>query len=301
MRFDQYHSHTNEIDLRGEIGRLHYFAPTELDEALDRLSAGQVRIVAGGTDFYPSRAEGAPQTDLLDITRIAGLRGITRNDTGWRIGAATRWSDIVQADLPRAFAGLQAAAREVGGIQIQNAGTVAGNLCNASPAADGVPPLLTLEAQVEVASTNGLRTLPLTDFITGVRRTALTGDEMVTALMLPDPPAGAVGSFEKLGARRYLVISITMTAALIALDDTGRIAHARIAVGACSATAQRLHRLEAELIGRAPDAAVVTPDHLRPLGPIDDVRASGAYRLDAVAEQCLRAIKTAGGSDGPAG
>lgn len=280
---------------------MRYLAPTELSEALDALAAGGARIVAGGTDFYPSKPQGALQTDLLDITRIGGLRGIRREDGHWRIGAATRWSDITRLQLPPAFAGLQAAAREVGSIQIQNAGTVAGNLCNASPAADGVPPLLTLDAQVEITSIRATRSLPLSDFITGVRATALEPGEMVTAVLIPAPPDNATGSFEKLGARRYLVISITMTAALIALDDDNRIAEARIAVGACSPVAQRLTALEQELTGKTIAEVDVRDAHLAPLTPIDDIRGSAAYRADAVAEQILRAIHKAGGSDGRSG
>ncbi|MBO9448851.1 xanthine dehydrogenase family protein subunit M [Tropicibacter sp. R16_0] len=277
---------------------LDYFSPTTLDDAFDRLSARNVDIVAGGTDFYPARPQGPLKTDLLDVTRIAGLSGITKTQDGWRIGAATRWSEVFRTDLSAAFEGLQASAREVGSLQIQNAGTVAGNLCNASPAADGVPPLLTLDAQVEIGSARGTRTVDLADFITGVRKTDLQDDELVTAILLPDPPSNARGAFEKLGSRRYLVISITMTASVIGLDADGRIDHARIAVGACSPVAQRLTALENDLLGKTVDQVEVTEAHLAPLSPIDDVRGSGEYRLDAVAEQCLRAIKQAGGKNG---
>ncbi len=277
---------------------LDYFSPTTLDDALDRLSARNVHIVAGGTDFYPARPQGPLKSDLLDVTRIAGLSGITQTADGWRVGAATRWSEIFRADLPTAFTGLQAAAREVGSLQIQNAGTVAGNLCNASPAADGVPPLLTLDAQVEIGSARGTRAIALSEFITGVRRTDLQNDELVTAILLPVPPTHVRGAFEKLGSRRYLVISITMTAAVIGLDTEGRIDHACIAVGACSPVAQRLTTLECDLLGKTLDQVEVTEAHLASLSPIDDVRGSGEYRLDAVAEQCLRAIKRAGGENG---
>ncbi|SPJ29267.1 FAD binding domain-containing protein [Falsiruegeria mediterranea] len=277
---------------------LDYFSPTTLDDAFDRLSAHNVNIVAGGTDFYPARPQGPLKSDLLDVTRIAGLSGITKTQDGWRIGAATRWSEVFRTDLPAAFAGLQASAREVGSLQIQNAGTVAGNLCNASPAADGVPPLLTLDAQVEIGSARGTRTIDLSDFITGVRKTDLHNDELVTAILLPELPMNARGAFEKLGSRRYLVISITMTASVIGLDANGRIDHARVAVGACSPVAQRLTALESDLLGKSLDQVEVTEAHLAPLSPIDDVRGSGEYRLDAVAEQCLRAIKQAGGENG---
>ncbi|MCE8539615.1 FAD binding domain-containing protein [Ruegeria pomeroyi] len=272
-----------------------YHAPASLKEALDRLAERDMRVVAGGTDVYPTQGAAPFGGDILDLTRIAALQGISRAAEGWRIGATTTWTQIARADLPPAFDGLRAAAREVGSIQIQNAGTVAGNLCNASPAADGVPPLLTLEARVELTSTTGQRVLPLAEFLTGVRRTALQPGELVSALLLPDPPAHARGAFVKLGARRYLVISIAMVAVVIGCDAQGWIDHACVAVGACSPVAQRLSALERDLIGQRPENAQVTDDHLTPLSPIDDVRGSAGYRLDAVAEQITRAIRAAGG------
>jgi CO/xanthine dehydrogenase FAD-binding subunit len=274
---------------------LSYHRPHHLNAALDIAADPAHRIVAGGTDFFPSAQQGQMAPLILDITAIPALAGIARTDAGYRIGAAVRWSDVAKADLPAAFDALKQAALQVGSLQIQNAGTLAGNICNASPAADGVPPLLTLDAEVEVASAaRGVRQLPLRDFITGVRQTALAADEIVTALIIPTPPAGAVSRFEKLGSRTYLVISIAMVSALIARDAAGRIAVARIAVGSCSAVAQRLSALEADCLGKPPSKVVITPKHLAPLSPIDDVRGTAQYRREAVAELCLRAIRGAG-------
>jgi CO/xanthine dehydrogenase FAD-binding subunit len=205
---------------------------------------------------------------------------------------------VIRADLPPAFDGLKAAAREVGSIQIQNAGTIAGNLCNASPAADGVPPLLTLGARVELASTQGTRQMALSDFLKGPRQTARMPGEVLTALLIPDLPATAQGAFLKLGARQYLVISIAMVAALVTVAD-GRITQAAVAVGSCSATAQRLPALEADLMGQTPAAilaagpAFITPAHLAPLSPIADVRGSAEYRTEAAATLCARALALA--------
>jgi CO/xanthine dehydrogenase FAD-binding subunit len=221
---------------------------------------------------------------VLDITAIEGLGGITQEATGWRIGATTTWSELLDTPLPLLFDGLKQAAREVGGRQIQNAGTLAGNLCNASPAADGVPPLLALDAEVELAGRAGARRLPLSSFIIGNRRTALAPGELMVAIYVPNRTHEARSAFLKLGARRYLVISIVMAAATLEIDG-GRIAAARVAVGACSAVAQRLPLLEAALAGAPLDrrlANLVDAAHLAPLSPIDDVRGSAAYRRDAV-------------------
>jgi CO/xanthine dehydrogenase FAD-binding subunit len=237
-----------------------YFAPRTLDEALILLDSENPVVLAGGTDVFPAR-DRAPLVDsFLDITRVADLRGLAWSEDGLRIGATTTWTDILRADLPAAFDALRAAAREVGSVQIQNSGTVAGNLCNASPAADGIPPLLTLDAEVELASSQGTRRLPLQDFVLGPRHTALRPGELCVALHLPRPPAHARSAFEKLGARKYLVISIAMTAVVIGLDREDRIDLARVAVGACSGVAQRLPALEAALLGQRPDRIDIAPD-----------------------------------------
>ena len=260
-----------------------YRRPAALEEALAALAEPHT-VLAGGTDFYPARVGRAIDENVLDITGIAGLGGIAATAKGWRIGATTRWSELIDADLPPLFDGLKRAARDVGGRQIQNAGTVAGNLRNASPAADGVPPLLALDAEVEIASRRGLRRIALGAFITGNRRTVLAPDELVTAVLVPRVDHPARSAFAKLGARRYLVISIAMAAATLEVDG-GRIVRARVAVGACSAVARRLSALEQDLGGAPIDRSLVErvgPVHVAPLAPIDDIRGSAAYRQDAV-------------------
>ncbi|WP_417208405.1 FAD binding domain-containing protein [Antarctobacter sp.] len=253
--------------------------PESLDAALALLAQGGV-LLAGGTDVYPALRDGAPPAQMIDVTRVDGLRGITRKDGLWRIGGATTWTDILRADLPDCFNGLKLAAREVGSVQIQNAGTVAGNICNASPAADGVPPLLTLNAEVEIAGARGVRHVPLAGFITGPRQTDLRAGEIVTALRIPDAPGQA--AFQKLGARKYLVISIAMVAVVVDAPD-GRIDRAAVAVGACSPVARRLPALEAALVGAsANDLSSICATAPIDLSPIDDVRASAAYRHEAV-------------------
>jgi CO/xanthine dehydrogenase FAD-binding subunit len=275
-----------------------YLRPHSLEEALGALQR-PLTVLAGGTDFYPARVGRAIDEDVLDLGAIADLRGVARGPAGWRLGATTTWSELIAADLPPLFDGLKQAAREVGGRQIQNAGTIAGNLCNASPAADGVPPLLTLDAEVEIASRAGTRRVALQHFITGNRRTVLMPGELVVAIHVPEPahlacsaPAReARSAFAKLGARRFLVISIVMAAATLEIAER-RIVGARVAVGACSAVAQRLPALEAALAGTPLDAALgarVEPGHLAPLAPIDDVRGSAAYRSD-VALTVLRRL-----------
>ena len=273
-----------------------YLRPTSQSEALAALAQGKLIVLAGGTDYYPSRVGHAPSDDILDISAIAALRGIQDEGSHWRIGATTTWSDLVAATLPPLFDGLRLAAREIGGVQIQNAGTVAGNLCNASPAADGVPPLLALDARVEIVDTNASTSLALADFILGNRKTALRPDQLLTAILIPKPPRPARSHFIKLGARKYLVVSIAMAAATLEVE-AGLVSAARVAVGACSPVAQRLPLLESALIGQHCDAHLGSHAHTRhlaPLAPIDDVRASREYRREAALQLVRRVLNHLG-------
>lgn len=273
-----------------------YHRPRELGDALAVLREGAITVIAGGTDYYPARVERPANEDLLDITAISALRRIDITPTHFRIGAGVTWTDLIRADLPPCFDGLKLAAREIGGVQIQNAGTLAGNVCNASPAADSMPNLLALDTEVELASTQGQRRLNLGEFVTGNRKTLRRPDELVTALLIPRGLEASRSSFVKLGARRYLVISIVMLAAVMEKQE-GKVAAARIAVGACSEVARRLPALERALLGRPWDrtlAAVIEPSHLAGLSPIDDVRAGAAYRRDAAQVLLRRALETLG-------
>ena len=274
---------------------LHRFErPQTIAEAARLLASGPWAVLAGGTDLYPAHVGRKVAAPLLDITAIAGLRGIRRDDRGWAIGATTTWTDVVRAELPPLFAALKAAAREVGGVQIQNTGTVAGNVCNASPAADGTPVLLALGASVVLRSERGERELPLDEFVLGSRRTARAADELVVAVRIPARSARARSAFAKLGGRRYLTISISTVAVVVDSDGAGAIAEAGVAVGSCSAVARRLPELEARLLGAAAGtdlARLLDPADLAPLAPIDDLRGSAAYRGDATATLVRRALR----------
>jgi len=279
----------------GKAGVIRYAKPATLDEALTLLDETSWRVLAGGTDFYPAQGSRPIRENILDINGIGTLRGVVEEDTHWSIGARTTWTDIIRQPLPSAFDGLKQAASEVGSPQIQNVASVAGNLCNASPAADGVPALLVLDAEVELRSTGGTRYLPLADFILGNRRTARRPDELVTAVRVPKASAAGSSAFVKLGARRYLVISIAMAAIRLTVEDR-IIRHAAIAVGACSAVATRLPHLEQALAGQRLDGPlgdIVETAAMPQLVPIDDVRGSAAYRLDAAREIVARAVQAA--------
>jgi CO/xanthine dehydrogenase FAD-binding subunit len=269
-----------------------YERPPRLADALELLDARTYTLLAGGTDFYPARVGRAISEDILDLAAIADLRGIAEEPAYWRLGALTTWSDLIAARLPPLFDGYKLAAREVGGVQIQNGGTLVGNLCNASPAADGTPNLLALDAIVELQSARGLRRVAASQFVLGNRRTQCDNDEIVTAILVPKPRFPARSHFLKLGARRYLVISIAMVAAVIEEARDGTIHSARIAVGSCSAVPQRLPSLESALAGkpRSTCASLVRLEHLAGLSPITDVRATAEYRREAALELVRRTL-----------
>lgn len=278
-----------------------YARPDTLPAALRLLATGAWQVLAGGTDIYPNAGQ-TLKGRVLDLSGLAELSGI-RSQSGvalgqgpvLRIGAATTWASLATASLPKALAALQEAARQIGGRQIQSAGTLGGNLCNASPAADGVPALLILDAEVELVSAAGTRHLPLARFLQGPRRTDLRPDEVMTAILIPSLGQAGRSAFVKLGARRHLVISIAMAAARVVVMD-GRVDQVALAVGACSAVAARLPRVEAALTGLPAAGAV---DRILPgdvgvaLSPIDDVRATADYRAEAAVELVRRALAEA--------
>jgi CO/xanthine dehydrogenase FAD-binding subunit len=270
-----------------------YLRPLSVEDAVIMLAAHGGRILAGGTDFFPRLGETPVRGPIVDISGLKDLSDISVTPEEVRIGACTTWRTVANAALPRCFDALKAAACEVGSIQIQNTGTVGGNLCNASPAADGVPPLLVLDADVELTSHRGTRRLPLRDFMTSYRKTALRADEILTGVIVPRTIDGP-SVFMKLGARRYLVISISMVAAIVEADANQKITQVRVAVGACSAVAQRLPTLEDQLRGapaRPGLGALVALDHLSLLSPVDDLRGTAAYRLHATLTLVRRALE----------
>jgi len=284
-----------------------YLRPRTLADALAGLADPKLNppgskddrltVLAGGTDFYPAQTarrawlEETPQ-NVLDIWGIDELRRIRRSSEGTTFGALSTWTDISEAELQPAFHALKSAAHDVGGRQVQNRGTIGGNICNASPAADGVPPLLALDASVEISSVRGQRTLPLGAFITGNRRTALAPDELVTAVHVPPQSDEGRSVFLKLGARSYLLISIVSVAAVISCGGDGRISEAAIAVGACSAVPVRLAALEENLRGRVPREVepLIHSIVASALSPIDDVRGTATYRRHAAAVLIRRAL-----------
>ncbi|MCS6764658.1 MAG: FAD binding domain-containing protein [Candidatus Protistobacter heckmanni] len=162
-----------------------YLRPTSLAQALRSLDVQTIDILAGGMDYYAARVGRPIAAPMLDVSAVAEMRGIAAMDGGWRIGAGATWTDVAQADLPPLFDGLKDCALKVVGIQVQNWGTVGGNLCNASPASDGVLALISLGTRVTFDSAAGERIMLLEDIILGKRRTQRHPNELLTEIFIP--------------------------------------------------------------------------------------------------------------------
>ena len=260
-----------------------YYRPENINDAITTLSKGELTIAAGCTDLFPKTQEDSLGRNILDISAIKSLKSITIEKEFRRIGSGVTWTDLENEKLPNCYDMLKECSLQVGSRQIQNLGTIGGNLCNASPASDGVPCLLSLDASVELISTNGKRILKLDDFIKGSRNTELKKNEILSAILIPEKAERGHSSFVKLGARKYLVISIAMVACKINLDGD-IISDIAISIGSCSAVARRLGELENTLIGKNVNSDLTQDiynfDYKNHISPINDIRGTDAYRLE---------------------
>ncbi|MBG0790231.1 MAG: FAD binding domain-containing protein [Desulfovibrionaceae bacterium] len=273
--------------------------PATVEAAQDALrSAPDARVMAGGTDLLVKRRAGAsmPET-LVCLEKVAGLAGIEELDGRIRINAATPMADILESGLIRERLPLLAGAAKVfASPLVRNMATLGGNVCTASPAADTLPPLHVLGAEVEIASVQGTRRMPIAEFITGPGKTALAPGELLTAVTMPVPDGGAVQHFEKVGKRKAMAIAVVSMAALLRVE-AGVIAEARLAWGSVGPTIIRCPEAEALFTGRAP--TLETFRHagkcvMRAVRPISDVRASADYRRQVAANLLLRLAERSG-------
>jgi CO/xanthine dehydrogenase FAD-binding subunit len=264
-----------------------YLAPRRLDEALQVMADGDATLLCGGTDLAPQTESGTRQykSKLLNIRRIEELGGIAAKGGEIRIGATTTVSEIrrsaVLADIAPV---LVQAAERFASEQIRNAASVGGNICNASPAGDMIPPLLVLGAAVELACWQGgavqTRRVPLEQFFVRPGRTVMRAEELLTAVVFDRPQADFVARFRKSGPRPALEIS-TVSVALGARLAGGRLSDVRVAMGSVAPTPLRARHVEAALEGKPLDAATIAAAvaaTAQDAKPIDDVRASAWYR-----------------------
>jgi CO/xanthine dehydrogenase FAD-binding subunit len=266
-----------------------YVRPRDLDEALAaRAAHPDWMLLAGGTDLMVTANHRPVPAGIIDLWRLPGLGTITASDRSITIGAGATWYEVenhpavLEKWLP-----LSLAAREIGALQIQMRGTLGGNVGNSSPVGDSLPVLLALDAQLELASVRGRRTVPYSQFCTGYRKTVLAPDELIVSATLAAPSASTHTLWRKVGTRRAQSISKVMGAAAITIDG-GVVSSARVALGAVADRPIRIAAVEDAVRGLTPGkAADAARAALRTaIKPIDDVRSTATYRHE-VAENLV--------------
>ena len=264
--------------------------PRTLVEALAmRVKYPEARVLAGGTDLMVELDVGqnVPAV-VLDIWGVDdGLRGVRETAGGIRIGALTTYTEMLdEAVVREGTPSLAEAARTIGAFQIQNRGTLGGNIANASPAGDTLPVLMSLDAEVELTSAARGRRRVGTEFLfTGYRQIDMAPDELVTAIFVPHLHAADRVHYRKVGTRLAQAISKVVLGARVRLEG-GVVTEARVAFGSVAATPVRCSQVEAALVGRGVDPEVVRL-LAEDITPIDDIRSTAEYRL-RVAANVLR-------------
>lgn len=278
-----------------------YFAPTSVSEAVAQLQqhAGQARVLAGGTDLFLRMRHRALMPDvIIDIKRISDLSTLQYSpEQGLQIGAAVTHTSVAgHADVQQHYGALAEAASWVGSRQTRNRGTVVGNLCNASPAADTAPALFAYNAKVNIAGPNGTRDVDIAAFCQGPGQTALDPAEMVTGLTLPPVPGAQGWGFFR---RTRTAIDIALVSSCAVISSTNGVCEdIRISLGAVAPTPIRAPQAEAVLRGQQPTAALIETTGQTAAGecnPISDVRCSGDYRksmVDVLTRRCVQSALT---------
>lgn len=274
-----------------------FLRPRTLPEALALLAelAPDVTPLAGGTNLIVELRDGhSSPKRLMDVSRLRELRGIRRDNGHMVIGGGTTISELLVHPLIAEHGRpLSQAAALLGNPLVRNRATVAGNLVNASPAADTAPPLIALGAEVELASKNGTRSVPLDGFMADVNKTLIRRDELLTSIRWPVPPARSAAGFYKIGLRKADACSVINAAAMIVWDEGGRCSQARIAIGAAAPRPVRAPKAESALLGRALDRGLIEEAARlvdAAVQPIDDIRGTVAYRRRMAAVMVRRLL-----------
>jgi len=276
-----------------------YERPSELAKAVELLAAVGAHPFSGGTDLMVAMRHGKVSPGLVvDLKAIPELAPrIERRDGFVEISANTVMTDIERhGHVQSVFPALVEAAQVVGSVQIRNRATLAGNLANASPAADTPPVLIALDAEISIAGPGGVRVMPVDELLVDYRTTALGRGELITAVRIPEPEGPAGSAFLKLGVRKAMEISVVCVGAALTLGSGGEIVSGGIGLGSVAPRSIRPRSAEAVLIGRHPspevfaEAGAVAGDES---SPIDDLRAGGEYRKAMVPILVRRALHRA--------
>lgn len=260
-----------------------FLRPKTLSELTGVLAETNGRILAGGTDIIPKmRRAQLTESTLVDISEIKKLRFIRKQNQRIHIGSLTTHQEIANSSLLAAVnPALVASALTVGCEQTRNRGTLGGNIANASPAADTIPPLLIFDTKVHLLAKSGERTIPLGEFLVGPGKTNLIPGELIYAVSF-HPLSGAWGvSFKKLGKRNGMAISVVSVAASVVLGPDGRIKKSRLCLGSVAPKVVRSPKTEEKLLGQFPTPEILdraAQSCMANIAPISDIRSTSEYR-----------------------
>jgi len=271
-----------------------YHQPETVEAAVKLLDElGSAKVLAGGTDLVPKMKQRLFEpTDIVNLKKIPDIVGIRETEQGIWIGAATKLRAIEKSELVQEKIPLQyLATKTIGSVQIRNMGTLGGNVCNASPAADGALGLVVLNATAHIAGVKGTRDVPVEDFFKGPGSSVLEKDEIVTGFTVPIPEKGTGYHFISIG-RMALDISTISIAVTVTLMD-GKVTAARVALGSVAPVPLRLPKVEKYLVGKALTDEVIEKAAVKVsqgIKPIDDIRASAEYRREASKGMAMEAL-----------
>ncbi len=275
-----------------------YLQVKSLEEALQILEEfrGEAKLVAGGTDLLPQMRQGELRVKaLVDITGIPRLNEIRFENGTLKIGASVTHSRIIKSlSVLEKAACLWEGVSQIGSPQIRNIGTLGGNICNASPAADTVPPLLVLEGSATISSKQGERSVPFASFFNGPGQTVLGPCEILKEISIPEPSRYSYTTYLKLGRRKGVDLGLVSVAILLKVDPETKVCHsARISLGSVAPTAIRAKNAETLFIGSRLSESLIREAAKTAQGecqPISDLRASAQYRREMVKVLVERAV-----------
>lgn len=279
---------------------MRYKAPETLDAAIGLLAgqSGQVKVLAGGTDVLVQIHADMIEPDVIvDIKKIAEMREIADEDGAWRLGAAVTGKELMDnAAFNAAWPGVMDGVRLIGSVQVRGRATVGGNVCNASPAADSVPPMITSRAIATVIGPNGTREVPVQDIATGPGKTSLEAGEFVVSFKFPKRPARSGDAYLRFTPRTEMDIAVVGCAVNLTLDDAGICTDAIVSLGAVAARALIVEDAAKALIGTPVDEAAM--DALAAAAsaaatPIDDKRGTVEFRTEVAGVLAQRAAAIA--------
>ncbi|MBN2334019.1 xanthine dehydrogenase family protein subunit M [Candidatus Bathyarchaeota archaeon] len=279
------------------LPKFQYHAPKTLSEALELLDTlDNTKPIIGGTDLVPLLREAACRpSHLIDLNRIEALNYVKEEDGFICIGATATHSQVASSEAMIKAPAVVDSVSRIGSPQVRNRGTIAGNLCNASPAADSAPPLLVHDAEVTVVSSGDTRVIPLPELFAGPKINCLEPNELVTEVRFPEPPASSSSCFMRITRRKAFTLSVVSAAVYVEMEGS-TCATARAAFGSVAETPVRVSEVEELLTGRELDDEAISEageTAKRFVNPITDVRGTAEYRRDMCDVLLRRALKSA--------